>query len=104
MTAEPPISLPDAESYDTRWQYRIVNLGAAFVARRLGMTLSYFGQRGWELVGVYDKASNWLNGIEKGFMLFKKAVPPGDEPDGPWTELWNTLQVSEAYQASQPPS
>lgn len=99
---EPPadeveVELPDAEPYDTRWQYRLVNVGAFFAPSRLGMTLSFFGQRGWELVSVYDKASNWLNGIENGIILFKKPVPPGDEPDGAWTEVWTSAQVEHAY-------
>lgn len=42
------------------------------------------GQHGWELIGVYDKSSNWLTQFEKGFALFKRAVPEGQEPDGPW--------------------
>lgn len=97
QTPDREVSLPDAEPYDTRWQYRIVQLGAAFAARRLGITLSYFGQHGWELVSVYDKASNWIANIENGFILFKKPVPPGDEPDGAWTEVWTSSQVEKAY-------
>ena len=97
------MSLPDAEPYDTRWQYRIVNLGAAFAAKRLGITLSYFGQHGWELVSVYDKSSNWLGGVENRFMLFKKAVPPGDEPDSAWTEVWTAAQVEASYTAATSP-
>lgn len=80
-----------------RWQYQVVNVGTIDAARRLGMTLSYFGQHGWELVGVYDKSSNWIAGMEKGFMLFKRPVPDGQEPDGPWTGVWTAEQVEAAY-------
>lgn len=99
--AEPAISLPDAEVYDTRWQYRIVDIGGFFAGRLLGICLSFFGQRGWELVSIYDKSSNWLNNVENGFILFKKAVPPGDEPDGAWTELWTSGQVAAAYKRAK---
>lgn len=85
----------------TRWQYRIVNLGAFNAAQRLGMALAYFGERGWELTVVYDKASNWLAEMEKGFMIFKRPVPQGAEPDGPWTEFWNAEQVDHVYQEAK---
>jgi len=94
---EPAIELPDAEPYDTRWQYRIIHIGAAFAPQRLGIALSYFGQRGWELAHVYDKSSNWISNIENGLMLFKKPVPPGDDPDGAWAEVWTISQVAHAY-------
>ena len=80
-----------------RWPYRIVNLGTANAGPRLGRALSYFGRLGWELVAVYDKESNWLQGFEKGYLLFKRPVPEGGEPDGPWTELWMADQVDAAY-------
>jgi hypothetical protein len=80
-----------------RWQYTIVNIGVTFAGERLGITLSYFGQRGWELVTVFDKASNWMAGAEKGFILLKRPVPEGHEPEGPWTEFWNADQVYDAY-------
>ncbi|MCB0955402.1 MAG: hypothetical protein KDB06_01470 [Ilumatobacter sp.] len=32
---------------------------------------------GWQLVGIYDKQSNWSANIEKGFMLLRKPVQPG---------------------------
>jgi len=85
-----------------RWQYVIVNIGTINTAVRLGQTLSYFGERGWELVSIYDKASNWMADTEKGFVLLKREVPDGHEPDGPWTELYTTDEVLNRYLASRP--
>lgn len=28
-------------------------------------------------MSVYDKSSNWFNGMEKGFVVMKRPVPPG---------------------------
>lgn len=84
----------------TRWQYRVVNLGTFDAAKRLGMTLSFFGRNGWELVALYDKSSNWMENTEKGFMMFKRPVLDGEEPDGPWAEVWNSSQVVEAYRSA----
>jgi hypothetical protein len=44
------------------------------------------GAAGWELVAIYDKSSNWLRDMEKGFALFKRLVPDGQKPLGPWAE------------------
>ena len=49
------------------------------MASVLGMS----GQAGWELVTIFDKSSNWFVGMEKGFMLLRRRVPAGVEPD-PW--------------------
>ena len=38
---------------------------------------SIAGSQGWELVSIYDMASNWIGGFEKRFMLLKRPVPPG---------------------------
>ena len=46
--------------------------------------LAHLGEHGWELIGVYDKSSNWWQGMEKGFALFKRSVADGEEPDGGW--------------------
>ena len=43
---------------------------------------------GWQLVANYDKASNWFQGMEKGFVLFMRTVAPGDEPIGPWASRY----------------
>lgn len=64
-----------------RWQYGVVALGSFNAFERIQSTLGALGESGWELITVYDKASNWLNGFEKGFMLFKRAVPPGQRLD-----------------------
>lgn len=65
----------------------VADVGMFSAATRMPTMLAYLGERGFELVGVYDKASNWWRDMEKGFMLFKRAVPPGTEPDGPWCEV-----------------
>jgi len=70
----------------TRWQYRIVSLRMCKQAERLTSALGALGSDGWELVAVYDKASNWLSGMEKGFALFKRPVPSGAEPTGAWAD------------------
>jgi len=48
-----------------RWQYAIVNIGSFGAVGRLTGTLGKLGAEGWELVHVYDKASNWFQGMEK---------------------------------------
>jgi hypothetical protein len=70
----------------TRWQYHIVNLRAFHAKDRLVRALGALGKEGWELVAIYDKSSNWLAGMEKGFALFKRPVADGAEPEGPWAE------------------
>lgn len=64
-----------------RWQYAIVNTGAFKSADRMTEVLATAGASGWELISVYDKASNWLGGLEKGFMMLKRPVPDDVEPD-----------------------
>jgi hypothetical protein len=76
-----------------RWQYRVVSIGSFFAGDRLGGALGRLGEDGWELVTVYDKASNWLQGMEKGFMLFKRPVLPGEEPEGRWAEVWDAART-----------
>jgi len=58
----------------TRWEYKVVNIGAFQTQERLEPTLDSLGAAGWELVTVFDKLSNWFEGIEKGFVLFKRPV------------------------------
>jgi len=53
---------------------------------RMVMTFGLLGEQGWELVSIYDKGSNWMTSMEKGFALFKRAVPEGERPIGPWAE------------------
>lgn len=60
-----------------RWQYGVVNIGALNAMARMQSAFGVLGAAGWELVTIYDKSSNWLGDIEKGFMLFKRPVPPG---------------------------
>ena len=69
-----------------RWQYRTVDLGIFWARERMVGVLARLGATGWELVAIYDKSSNWLQGLEKGFALFKRAVPEGQEPEGAWAE------------------
>ena len=61
------------------------------------MALSFFGQHGWELAHTFDKASNWLQGMEQGFMIFKRPVGAGEEPEGGWAEVWSVEHVAAAY-------
>jgi hypothetical protein len=75
-----------------RWQYKIINIGMYATAERLTYVLGRLGEDGWELVHVYDKASNWLTNMEKGFAILKRPVDPGDEPDGPWAE-WSREEM-----------
>ncbi|MGD9996980.1 MAG: hypothetical protein AB7R77_06020 [Ilumatobacteraceae bacterium] len=89
----------------SRWQYAVANIGMFGAADRLARCLAHLGSQGFELVTVYDKASNWFNGYEKGFMLFKREVPDGSEPDGPWCALLDpaTLKLTEAVLAPDVP-
>jgi hypothetical protein len=81
-----------------RWQYRIMSIGMFSAGQTMGAALSYFGRNGWELVTMYDKASNWLQGTENGFMLFKRAVPDGAEPEGAWCELWTPEHLAAVFE------
>lgn len=67
-----------------RWQYAIASVGMFGTAERLQTVFGRLGEDGWELVNVYDKSSNWFNGMEKGFAMFKRPVAPGDDPVGGW--------------------
>lgn len=73
-----------------RWQYCIIATRVFNQEERLLATLGEAGARGWELVTVFDKASNWLQGFEKGFLLLKRPVAEGEDPDGPWVRLVRT--------------
>ena len=78
-----------------RFQYHIVNLGMFKAADRMVKAFAHLGAHGWELVGMYDKASNWFSDMEKGFAVFKREVPDGEEPDGPWAEWQFADEVGE---------
>lgn len=79
------VSDGDGEQYEepylgaghVRWQYGVVNIGMFGALDRMAATLGHLGSQGWELVTVYDKASNWMASMEKGFVLLKRPVPPG---------------------------
>ena len=77
-----------------RWQYRVIDLGIFFTGERLVRVLGELGAEGWELVAIYDKNSNWIAGLEKGFALLRRDVPDGSEPDGPWGALLFASQES----------
>jgi hypothetical protein len=62
----------------TRWQYRVVSLGMFNAPDRMAAMLGHLGSKGWELITIYDKQSNWLQGMEKDFALFKRSVPAGE--------------------------
>lgn len=67
-----------------RWQYRIVNVGIFGTARRMQEALGTLGAQGWDLVAVLDKASNWIGGTEKGFLLLKRRWEGADDPVDGW--------------------
>lgn len=69
---------------ECRWQYAVVDIGLFNAASRLLSVLGALGSDGWQLVHVYDKASNWLSGMEKGFVLFKRPVVGDAAPPGDW--------------------
>jgi hypothetical protein len=78
-------SMPSAFREDIgaarRWQYATVNTGSFDTPQRMATVLGNAGRIGWELVTVYDKSSNWFAGMEKGFMLLRREVPEGVEPE-----------------------
>lgn len=76
-----PTAFTDALG-EERWQYAVVSTGTFNTGDRLQRMLAHAGEAGWELVTVYDKSSNWLAGLEKGFMLMKRPVPAGSDPHG----------------------
>ncbi len=76
------------DAADDRWQYAVVSTGAFNTSPRLTNILSATGRAGWELVTIYDKSSNWLPGIENGFMLLRRRVPAGVEPAS-WAIQYN---------------
>ena len=75
------LATPPLGDHPARWQYAVVNVGMFRSPERMGEILATAGAHGWELVTVYDKASNWFSGMEKGFMLMKRPVPVGVTPD-----------------------
>ena len=79
-------SVEPLESYQgQRWQYAVVNIGSFGAVDRMQLVLGSAGSQGWELIAIYDKASNWLGGMEKGFMLLKRAVDPSEKlADDQW--------------------
>jgi hypothetical protein len=70
-----------------RWQYQVIDVGVFDTGQRLTNALAQLGAAGWELVQVVDKSSNWLAGLERGIAIFRRPVPDGEEPGGPWAEL-----------------
>jgi hypothetical protein len=83
----------------TRYQYKIVNLGMFNATERMLTSFAELGADGWQLVATYDKASNWFQGMEKGFVLFMRTVPPGEEPVGAWASLYTSPSESEGFNA-----
>jgi glycosyltransferase A (GT-A) superfamily protein (DUF2064 family) len=55
----------------------LINLGAFNAMDRMQTVLGAAGSMGWQLVGIYDKQSNWSANMEKGFMVLRKPVQPG---------------------------
>ncbi len=87
MVADPSARIRD-DWWVTRYQYKIVNLGMFNAMDRMLSAFAELGADGWQLVATYDKASNWFQGMEKGFLLFMRAVPSGEEPIGPWASRY----------------
>lgn len=87
------------DSIVTRYQYKIVNLGMFNAVDRMVKSFAELGADGWQLVATYDKASNWFQGMEKGFVLFMRTVPAGQEPVGPWASRYVSAEESEGYNA-----
>ena len=63
-------------------------IGIVSAMDRMLIAFAELGAEGWQLVASYDKASNWLQGMEKGYLLFMRAVPSGEDPDGPWASRY----------------
>lgn len=72
-----------------RWQYRIVSVDNGTQA---GKALAYFGQHGWELITAESFG---------GWMMFKRPVPNGEQPQGGWSETWTGVNVETAYATLQ---
>ena len=72
----------------TRYQYRIVNLGIFDAEDRMLQSFAELGADGWQLVATYDRGANWLQGLEKGVVLFMRTVAKGEEPVGPWASRY----------------
>jgi hypothetical protein len=78
----------------SRFQYEIVSLGVFNVADKMVNAFSHLGSNGWELVGIFDKSSNWLgSGFEKGFAVFKREISDNETPDGPWAKFVHAEHV-----------
>jgi hypothetical protein len=82
-----------------RWQYRVVNIGVFNAPQRLAMILGQLGAQGWELVHVYDKASNWMQQSENGLAIFKRPVAPGEHPEGAWA-AWTRASTPKLLKAA----
>lgn len=62
---------------EVRWQYGVVDIGVFTALAKMQVVLGAAGETGWQLVTIYDKGSAWIQGVENGFMLFKRPVPAG---------------------------
>ena len=84
LAAPPAQQTDDPDTYaGPFWQFAVINVGMFRAIDRFQRALGVAASQGWELVGVYDKASNWLSGM--GFILLKRQVPPGAQVrDGEW--------------------
>ena len=60
-----------------RWQYAVINLGMFKAMDRMQSVLGSLGSQGWEIAAMYDKQSNWMTSMEKGFVLLKRPVAEG---------------------------
>ncbi|MEY3640329.1 MAG: hypothetical protein RLZZ199_134 [Actinomycetota bacterium] len=76
-----------------KFQYQIIDLGIFNVPDKIEKTFGHLGQNGWELVGVFDKASNWLKGHERGFAIFKREVGDEVKANSRWARVVSPDQV-----------
>ena len=95
----PDASLGGAQAYDGQHdQFAVINIGSFRAVDRLQRALGLAASEGWDLVAIYDKASNWLQGMEKGFILLKPPVPAGQRlRDEEWCisrTTWRNVAIS----------
>jgi hypothetical protein len=82
-----------------RWQYRIINLGESIPRTRVPKALAFSGAEGWELIDIYDRDTSVPSGMDKAYMMFKRPVPEGAQPEGGWSQTIEAAGISSVYEA-----
>ena len=59
------------------WQFAVINIGMFRAIDRFEKALGVAASQGWELVGVYDKASELAGGHGEGLHLAEAPSPSG---------------------------